>query len=82
LKIGLLARLNMVQVLKDFGYIKEENEVEKTSFMTLYRCAWADNGDAISITYAGTPALKGDVTRTGKRSMQGMLDDGVSHFIS
>ncbi|KAJ3395199.1 hypothetical protein HDU92_006096 [Lobulomyces angularis] len=40
---------------------------------------WADSGDAISILYAGTKALKGDVTRTGKRQwIQGSLDDGVN----
>ncbi len=67
----------MINVFKDMGYIQDENELEKSLFMSIYRCSWADNGDAISITYAGTPALKGDVTRTGKRSVKGMLDDGV-----
>ncbi|KAJ3086427.1 hypothetical protein HK102_013156 [Quaeritorhiza haematococci] len=37
---------------------------------------WADSGDAISILYAGTRALKGDVTRTGQRSwIKGSADD-------
>src|ERR1700733_3607848 len=31
--------------------------------------AWANNGDAISQQYAGTSALKGDFTRTGRRNM-------------
>ena len=37
---------------------------------------WADNGDACSIQYAGTCALKADYTRTGKRSFWGALQDG------
>ena len=43
-----------------------------------HRYLWADNADAISRLYAGTPALKGDFTRTGKRTRRGALDDGVN----
>ncbi|KAL2920056.1 Phosphoinositide phosphatase sac1 [Polyrhizophydium stewartii] len=40
---------------------------------------WADSGDAISLMYAGTRALKADVTRTGKRQVvKGSLDDGMN----
>lgn len=55
---------------------------------------WADNGDALSIQYAGTGALKGDFTRyslypslslchslqprTGKRETKGKVKDGVN----
>uniref|UniRef100_A0A7S4AN49 SAC domain-containing protein n=1 Tax=Pseudo-nitzschia australis TaxID=44445 RepID=A0A7S4AN49_9STRA len=43
-----------------------------------HRSLWADNADAISRLYAGTPALKGDFTRTGKRTKRGALDDGMN----
>jgi SacI homology domain len=43
-----------------------------------HRYLWADNADAISRLYAGTPALKGDFTRTGKRTKKGALNDGVN----
>lgn len=43
-----------------------------------HRLLWADNADAISRLYAGTPALKGDFTRTGKRTKRGVLDDGLN----
>eukprot|EP00557_Chaetoceros_sp_GSL56_P010250 CAMPEP_0176481760 /NCGR_PEP_ID=MMETSP0200_2-20121128/3003_1 /TAXON_ID=947934 /ORGANISM="Chaetoceros sp., Strain GSL56" /LENGTH=1136 /DNA_ID=CAMNT_0017878009 /DNA_START=42 /DNA_END=3452 /DNA_ORIENTATION=- len=43
-----------------------------------HRLLWADNADAISRLYAGTPALKGDFTRTGRRTKRGALDDGVN----
>lgn len=39
---------------------------------------WADNGDAISREYAGTSALKGDFTRTGKRDWRGALNDATN----
>ena len=45
---------------------------------TGHRLLWADNADAISRLYAGTPALKGDFTRTGKRTKRGALDDGMN----
>jgi len=43
-----------------------------------HRYLWADNADAISRLYAGTPALKGDFTRTGKRTKKGAMDDGMN----
>lgn len=39
---------------------------------------WADNGDAISKQYSGTGALKADFTRTGKRTLYGLLSDGLN----
>jgi len=40
-----------------------------------FKNIWTDNADAISILYTGTPALKTDFTRTGKRSYMGALND-------
>uniref|UniRef100_A0A0D9YTK8 SAC domain-containing protein n=1 Tax=Oryza glumipatula TaxID=40148 RepID=A0A0D9YTK8_9ORYZ len=41
-----------------------------------YSCSvWANHGDSISTQYSGTPALKGDFVRYGKRSTQGILND-------
>ncbi|EGN95512.1 hypothetical protein SERLA73DRAFT_113095 [Serpula lacrymans var. lacrymans S7.3] len=44
----------------------------------IFNDVWANNGDAISRAYAGTSALKGDYTRTGKRDLGGLLNDGVN----
>ena len=41
-----------------------------------FRESWTDNADRISILYTGTPALKTDFTRTGKRTWRGALNDG------
>jgi phosphatidylinositol 4-phosphatase len=43
-----------------------------------FRECWTDNANVISILYTGTPALKTDFTRTGKRTKQGALNDGVN----
>ena len=42
-----------------------------------FRVAWADHGDEISRQYAGTGAMKSAFTRTGKRDIWGLLDDGA-----
>ncbi|KAF9579802.1 hypothetical protein BGW38_003792 [Lunasporangiospora selenospora] len=47
-------------------------------FETVFNNVWANNGDAISREYAGTSALKGDFTRTGKRNLQGMVNDATN----
>ena len=44
-----------------------------------FTCLWADSGDNISLLYAGTGALKADVTRTGKRQVfSGSYADGTN----
>ena len=43
-----------------------------------FKSLWADHGDMISIQYSGSQALKGDLTRTGKRRVEGLLPLGLS----
>ncbi|KAG1756423.1 phosphoinositide polyphosphatase [Suillus paluster] len=50
----------------------------KSGVEIIFNDVWANNGDAISRAYAGTSALKGDFTRTGKRDLGGLLNDGVN----
>jgi phosphatidylinositol 4-phosphatase len=42
---------------------------------------WADHGDMLSAQYAGTGALKSGFTRTGKRTIGGLVDDGVKSAV-
>ena len=42
-----------------------------------FRVMWADHGDEVSRQYAGTGAMKSAFTRTGKRDVWGLLDDGA-----
>ena len=46
-------------------------------FEAAFKAIWADNADAISVLYSGTPALKTDFTRTGKRTTMGAVMDGM-----
>ncbi|CED82657.1 Phosphoinositide phosphatase SAC1 [Phaffia rhodozyma] len=50
----------------------------RSTLETVFNDIWANNGDAISKAYAGTSALKGDFTRTGKRDFHGMINDGLN----
>ena len=61
------------------GVPDEDNAVLRMPFPALeraYRRIWSENADEMSMLYAGTPALKGDFTRTGKRTPTGALKDG------
>jgi hypothetical protein len=48
------------------------------SMEVLFKEMWAAHGDVISNQYAGTEALKRDFLRKGKRTLQGLLSDGVN----
>lgn len=60
------------------GYKQQPLTLPWTEGEAAHRYLWADNADAISRLYAGTPALKGDFTRTGKRTKRGAIDDGMN----
>jgi phosphatidylinositol 4-phosphatase len=42
-------------------------------FENHFRKNWTINADAMSLLYSGTPALKTDFTRTGKRTTLGAI---------
>uniref|UniRef100_A0A0R0FAE9 SAC domain-containing protein n=1 Tax=Glycine max TaxID=3847 RepID=A0A0R0FAE9_SOYBN len=44
----------------------------------LFYLVWAEQGDEISLEYARTHALKGDLVRYGKQTITRMIKDGVS----
>jgi phosphatidylinositol 4-phosphatase len=44
----------------------------------VFREGWTNNADVMSYLYTGTPALKTDFTRTGKRTHQGAVNDGIN----
>ncbi|PWA76866.1 hypothetical protein CTI12_AA227760 [Artemisia annua] len=54
----------------------DESISTHSNFDDCFKILWADHGDDISIQYAGTPALKGDFVRVGKRTTKGILKDG------
>ncbi|XP_078153061.1 phosphoinositide phosphatase SAC7-like isoform X2 [Carex rostrata] len=74
---NMIARKMLESQLKRLGVLAENQEISDfSSFHTSYKILWANHGDEISIQYSGTPALKGDFTRFGKRTYQGIAKDG------
>ncbi|KAF6768501.1 hypothetical protein AHF37_06380 [Paragonimus kellicotti] len=73
----MFAGVVMATQLKKFGLLGPEDNLP-TEFMRIMQRMWANNGDAISQQYAGTVAMKGDYTRTGGRTVNGVMRDGVS----
>lgn len=59
-------------------FILESNSNLTSSFLNIFNHLWANNGDAISRLYAGTTALMGDYTRSGERTISGLLNDGYN----
>lgn len=49
-----------------------------TDLENCFRHMWSDNADVMSYLYTGTPALKTDFTRTGRRTYRGAMDDGIN----
>ena len=79
---SMLARNNLQTALVRFGVLGENARVEHQAvFKSLFKNVWADHADMISIQYFGTGALKTNFTRTGKRTKQGVLEDGRSSWI-
>ncbi|OLY84541.1 Phosphoinositide phosphatase SAC1 [Smittium mucronatum] len=71
--------------LTHFGILTPGESVDNHSQMLyLLRNIWSDNADYVSLAYSGSPALKTDLTRTGRRTFFGMVSDfssSVERFI-
>ncbi|KAF8631620.1 hypothetical protein AX15_002362 [Amanita polypyramis BW_CC] len=51
--------------------------IHSNSIWSYHRELWAENGDALSRIYAGTGALNTSITRSGKRTLAGVLSDAT-----
>lgn len=51
-------------------FISDEN-VQQHNLMRIFKEFWADNGDYISIQYAGTESTSTNVTLNGKKGIKG-----------
>lgn len=79
--IDCLDRTNVVETFCAKRILQEQMNsleieiIDKAKFEKELNGIWADNGDAISLQYSSTSALKGDFTRTKKRNYRGVLTD-------
>ncbi|XP_020598759.1 phosphoinositide phosphatase SAC7-like isoform X2 [Phalaenopsis equestris] len=68
--------------LNQIGIFGDDEAISAYSFFdTCFKKMWADHGDDISIQYSGTSALKGDFVRFGKRTMDGIVKDGINSLV-
>ncbi len=55
----------------------DQNYVGQHHLITLFKKLWAGNADVISMHYAGTGSVISGVTKTGKRTLMGLIDHGM-----
>ncbi|KAI6246827.1 Phosphatidylinositol-3-phosphatase SAC1 [Erysiphe necator] len=73
---SLLAKTVLNRQFRDLGVLnRHEDLTQFEDFEFLFRNLWADNADVVSKVYSGSGALKTDVTRIGKRTKAGMIQD-------
>ncbi|AOA60638.1 Phosphoinositide phosphatase [Komagataella phaffii CBS 7435] len=73
---SMISRSVLQSQLASSHVVKEIEQWEQDkAFNFEFQNFWADNADAVSLSYSGTGALKTDYTRTGKRTTIGALYD-------
>ncbi|KAF8307217.1 DNase I-like protein [Clavulina sp. PMI_390] len=81
--LDCLDRTNFVQdilsktALEQYLYNFQSSWTQSGTLWSNHRELWAENGDALSKIYAGTGALNTSVTRSGKRTLAGVLSDAT-----
>ncbi|KAA1473494.1 inositol polyphosphate phosphatase [Dentipellis sp. KUC8613] len=81
--LDCLDRTNFVQdilsrtMLEQYLLLVRREWTHSTALWSYHRELWAENGDALSRIYAGTGALNTSFTRSGKRTLAGVLSDAT-----
>jgi len=75
---ALLGKEMLERQMVGQGVLRQGQTLESNAALyQSFRFLWSDNADALAKMYSGTPALKTDFTRTGKRTALGACADGV-----
>lgn len=83
-ELGILHEKDTIE-----NYEALDKDFRESTTIKCYACfvliqvlvVWTDHADQISVAYSGTGALKTDFTRTGKRSRDGVLQDGKNSIM-
>ncbi|KAG6878600.1 hypothetical protein C0993_003055 [Termitomyces sp. T159_Od127] len=81
--LDCLDRTNFVQdilsrmALEQYLLLVHREWIMSNTLWSYHRELWAENGDALSKIYAGTGALNTSFTRSGKRTLAGVLSDAT-----
>lgn len=74
---SMIGRKMLESQLRRIGVFgAEETIASHPNFDENFKILWANHGDDVSIQYSGTPALKGDFVRFGRRTVEGIMKDG------
>jgi hypothetical protein len=75
-----ISRHVFIKQLYDMGIIRRRTAslIAYPQLERIFNHFWSSIGDRISTLYTGTGALMGDYTRTGQRSMKGLMNDGLN----
>jgi hypothetical protein len=75
-----ISRYVFLKQLSDLGIVRRRADslIAYPQLERIFNVFWSENGDRISTLYTGTGALMGDYTRTGQRSMMGLMNDGLN----
>eukprot|EP01113_Clastostelium_recurvatum_P037399 TRINITY_DN5460_c0_g1_i1.p1 TRINITY_DN5460_c0_g1~~TRINITY_DN5460_c0_g1_i1.p1 ORF type:complete len:1122 (-),score=279.01 TRINITY_DN5460_c0_g1_i1:32-3397(-) len=72
---ALEAQLRLLGIMRSTSYLEDHHSV-----VGMFKTLWANNGDEISIQYAGSGSLKSGMTRTGEYGIRTMLEDGKKNL--
>jgi len=81
--LDCLDRTNFVQdilsreTLEQYLLLVRREWIHSNALWSNHRELWAENGDALSRIYAGTGAINTSFTRSGKRTLAGVLSDAT-----
>uniref|UniRef100_A0A6B2KXI8 phosphoinositide 5-phosphatase n=1 Tax=Arcella intermedia TaxID=1963864 RepID=A0A6B2KXI8_9EUKA len=74
--LGAIAESSFKLQMESAGF-KEFKYTDVSRLGQGFKIQWANNGDHLSEAYTGTGAMKSSYTRSGKRTIVGMVDDAA-----
>uniref|UniRef100_A0A804R853 SAC domain-containing protein n=1 Tax=Zea mays TaxID=4577 RepID=A0A804R853_MAIZE len=76
---SFLARKSLDSQLQLMGALLSSESISLSdNIHDTFKKLWVEHGDELSLEYAGSYALKGDLVRYGRQTLPGLIKDGMS----
>ncbi|XP_062210903.1 phosphoinositide phosphatase SAC8 isoform X2 [Phragmites australis] len=76
---SFLARKSLDSQLQRMGALSSSESISiSDNINDIFKKLWVEHGDEVSLEYAGSYALKGDLVRYGRQTLPGLIKDGMS----
>ncbi|PNT77596.1 hypothetical protein BRADI_1g65571v3 [Brachypodium distachyon] len=76
---SFLARKSLDSQLQRMGALSSAESISQSDGINdTFKKLWVEHGDELSLEYAGSYALKGDLVRYGRQTLPGLIKDGMS----